>query len=126
MQEKKYFTVEEANDSIPELTGKIRTLLELKDVLESMRIELEPFFKAIPSNGGDKTAFLNLQVGEEFKKIVDNIEKRGCFLKGLDPPLIDFPHILNGREVYLCWKYDEKEITYWHEVESGFDGRQPL
>lgn len=126
MHEKKYFTVEEANAYIPELTEEIRALLELKKTLESLHAELTPFFEVISSNGGNKTAFLNLQVGEEFRERIERIEKHGCLIKGLDPALIDFPHMRDGREVYLCWRYDEKEISYWHEIDSGFDGRQPL
>jgi hypothetical protein len=40
--------------------------------------------------------------------------------------LFDFPALRQGREVYLCWKYGEKEIAFWHEVEAGFAGRQPI
>ncbi len=126
MQGKKYFTVEEANAYIPELTREIRALLELKEKLVSLHAELTPFFEVISSNGGNKAAFLHLQVAEEFRERIERIEKRGCLIKGLDPALIDFPHIRDGREVYLCWRYDEKEISYWHEIEGGFDGRQPL
>lgn len=126
MQEKKYFTVEEVNAYIPELTGEIRALLELKETLASLHAELTPFFEVISSNGGNKKAFLHLQAGEEFRERVERIEERGCLIKGLDPALIDFPHLRDGREVYLCWRYDEKEISYWHEIESGYDARQPL
>lgn len=126
MQEKKYFTVEEANEYIPELTGHFRALLQLKDGLENLRAELDAFFEAIPSNGGDKNAFSHLQVGVEIRRIIDRIEERGCLIKGLEPPLVDFPHMHNGREVYLCWRYGEKEISYWHEIHSGYDGRKPL
>ena len=126
MQEKKYFTVEEANEYIPELVGEIRAILELKKLLERLHAELTPFFEVISSNGGNKKAFLHLQLGEEFRERIERIQKRGCLIKGLDPALIDFPHMRDGREVYLCWRYGEDEISYWHEVESGYDGRQPL
>ena len=126
MQEKKYFTVEEVNEYIPELTGQVRALIQLKNMLGNLRAELDAFFEAIPSNGGDKNAFSHLQVGVELKRILDRIEASGCLIKGLDPPLVDFPHMRDGREVYLCWRYGEKEIEYWHEIDSGYDGRQPL
>ena len=126
MQEKIYFTVEEANECIPVLMQDITTLLELKDLLEQLHAELTPFLEVIPTNGGHKKAPLLMQTGEQFREIVESIEHRGCHIKGLDPALIDFPHIRNGKEVYLCWRYGEKEIKYWHEIESGFSGRQPL
>jgi hypothetical protein len=40
--------------------------------------------------------------------------------------LIDFPHWRDGREVYLCWKLGEERIDYWHDIDAGYDGRQPL
>ncbi len=126
MQDKRYFTIDEANESIPELVRDISKLMELKEDMEKLHAELTPFLEVIPYNGGHKNAFLLMQIGEEFREIVKDIEHRGCHIKGLDPALIDFPHIRDGKEVYLCWRYGEKEIRYWHEVESGFSGRKPL
>lgn len=126
MQEKKYFTVEEANEYIPELIRDISTLLELKEELENLHAELTPFFEVIPTNGGHKKAPLFMQTGDQFREIVERIQRRGCHIKGLDPALIDFPHMRDGKEVYLCWRFGEKEIGYWHEIESGFAGRKPL
>ena len=63
---------------------------------------------------------------EAFQTTVENIEQLGCHLKGLDPGLVDFPHLRDGKEVYLCWRYGEPEITYWHDIEGGFSGRKPL
>ncbi|MDE0506470.1 MAG: DUF2203 domain-containing protein [Candidatus Poribacteria bacterium] len=47
-------------------------------------------------------------------------------IKNIDPGLVDFPHLRDGREVYLCWQFGEDEIRYWHDVDAGFAGRQPL
>ncbi len=56
------------------------------------------------------------------KKIVD----LGALPKGVEPALVDFPHRLDGREVYLCWVLGDKAITHYHGVDEGFSGRQPL
>ena len=126
MQEKRYFTVEEANECIPDLNIDITEILELKDQLEKLHAELTPFLEVIPHNGGHKNALLLMRKGNRLREIVRRIERLGCHLKGLDPALVDFPHIRDGKEVYLCWRYGEKEIRYWHEIESGFSGRKPL
>jgi hypothetical protein len=47
-------------------------------------------------------------------------------LKDIEQGLIDFPHLRDGREVYLCWRSGEKEIRYWHELDAGAVGRQLL
>ena len=126
MQETRYFTVEEANACIPDLNIDITDLLELKDQLEELHAELTPFLEVIPHNGGNKNALLLMQTGDKLREIVRRIERLGCHLKGLDPALVDFPHIREGKEVYLCWRYGEKEIGYWHEIDDGFTGRKPL
>ncbi len=126
MQEKKYFSVEEANECIPELISDITLLLKLKEELEKLHAKLTPFLEVIPTNGGSKDALRLMQIEEEFRSIVENIQERGCSLKGLEPALIDFPHLRDGKEVYLCWRYGEREIRYWHEIHEGFAGRKPL
>ena len=126
MQKKRYFTVEEANACIPELNIAIAELLELKEQLEHLHAELTPFYEVIPHNGGHKNALLLMRTGDKLREIVRHIENRGCHIKGLDPALIDFPHIREGKEVYLCWRYGETEIGYWHEIDDGFAGRKPL
>jgi len=47
-------------------------------------------------------------------------------LKDVDAGLVDFVGMRNGREVYLCWRYGEEEIGFWHELNAGFSGRQPV
>lgn len=126
MHEKKYFTVDEANECIPGLISDISALVSLKKELEKLHGELKPFIESIPSNGGHKKTLSLMHSGDEFRDIIDRIERLGCHLKGLDPALIDFPHIRDGQEVYLCWRFGEKEIRFWHEIDSGFGGRKPL
>jgi hypothetical protein len=50
----------------------------------------------------------------------------GVEVKGIDEGLVDFPSERDGRVVYLCWRIGEPDILYWHEVHTGFQGRQPL
>jgi len=57
---------------------------------------------------------------------VERVQSYGCQLKDMEMGLIDFPAIRDGREVYLCWKLGEEQIGYWHDVEAGYAGRQPL
>ena len=126
MQEKRYFTLEEANQCIPELIDEISLLREIRAQLSALHAEITPLLEVVSSNGGSKHTPDLLKSTERFQEILDRIEARGCHLKGLDPGLVDFPHLRNGKEVYLCWRMGEKRIRYWHEIEDGFEGRQPL
>ncbi len=122
----KLFTLEEANALLPEL----RKLLEEAAVhLGAMREKaslLEPILKASVSNGGGR---IGSEYGVEaynFYLAVERIHKRGVLLKDLDMGLLDFPHERGGRVVFLCWHPPEEQISYWHEIQDGYRGRQPL
>ena len=56
----------------------------------------------------------------------DQIQDLGVLVKDINLGLLDFPALREGQEVYLCWQYGEGEIAFWHEVEAGFAGRQPI
>ena len=126
MQEKRYFTLEEANACIPDLVDDISLLRAIRNQLAGLHAEITPLLEVVSSNGGSKHTAALLRATTRFQEVLDRIADRGCHLKGLDPGLVDFPHIRDGREVYLCWRMGENQIRYWHEIEDGFDGRQPL
>jgi len=63
---------------------------------------------------------------EEMAQAVQEIEKYGCYFKGLELGLVDFPAELGGEIVELCWQYGEKEIAFYHRRAEGFAGRRPL
>jgi len=62
------------------------------------------------------------QVQETVSKILET----GCLVKDLDEGLVDFPSLMHGEEVYLCWKLGEERIGFWHGLQEGFAGRKPL
>ena len=59
-------------------------------------------------------------------KLLHRILDTGAQVKDINTGLLDFPALRNGHEVYLCWKYGEDQIAFWHEVDAGFAGRQPI
>ena len=126
MQEKRYFTLEEANACIPDLVDDISLLRAIRNQLAALHAEITPLLEVVSSNGGSKHTPALLRATTRFQEVLDRIADRGCHLKGLDPGLVDFPHLRDGREVYLCWRMGENQIRYWHEIEDGFDGRQLL
>ena len=126
MQEKRYFTLEEANECIPELMDEISLLRAIRAQLAGLHAMITPLLEVVSSNGGSRHTPELLKATARFQEVLDRIAARGCHLKGLDPGLVDFPHLRQGREVYLCWQMGENDIRYWHEIDDGFDGRQPL
>jgi hypothetical protein len=66
------------------------------------------------------------QATRQLQEAVGKIQEIGCVVKDLDLGLVDFPSLLKGEEVYLCWKLGEERVGYWHGMEEGFAGRKPL
>jgi hypothetical protein len=121
----RHFTREEANALLPQLTTLLTQLREAKDELTDTEAH-EALSEAAPSNGGgDKgrrvgVAFL------EVRRMLETVAQAGIVLRDIDRGLIDFPAMLDGREIYLCWELGEEEVDYWHELEGGYGGREPL
>lgn len=103
----------------------LETLREARDRLTDAELH-EALDGAAPTNGGGEpgrevgTAFL------EVRRVLLGLEEVGIVLRDIDRGLADFPALRDGREIYLCWQRGEDRIGFWHELESGFPGRQPL
>jgi hypothetical protein len=121
----RHFTVEEANALLERVEPKLRSLRQARDRLTDSEAH-EALAGAAPANGGGDPG---RNVGEAFlevRRLLVDLQELGIVVRDIDRGLIDFPAILEGREVYLCWELDEEAIGFWHDIESGYGGRQPL
>jgi hypothetical protein len=126
MDDKKYFTVEEANRLIPQMRAIVESLRQGRQEMLRHRPEAEAMAQHATGNGGGAAgAYLGVHSQVLGRGLVQ-LQAMGVLLKDIDRGLIDFPHWREGREVYLCWLYGEEQINYWHEIDSGYSGRQPL
>jgi hypothetical protein len=127
MDDKKYFTVEEANRLIPQIKAMVEHLRQGRQRMQKHRPTAEAVAQKAGGNGGggEARAYLS-DYSHTFARGLAQLQALGILLKDLDRGLIDFPHLREGREVYLCWRYGEERIDYWHEIDSGYSGRQPL
>ena len=127
MDEKKFFTAEEANRLIPRVKEIVEELRRGRRRLLSHRSTAEAMAQKAGGNGGGAEAVTYLtDYSQESRQGLAQLEAMGIVLKDLERGLIDFPHWRDGREVYLCWEYGEDRIDFWHETDSGYSGRQPL
>ena len=124
--EPRTFTVMEANKAIPRIAKLIEDLREKLGWLNSHRqpvsyvVEQYKIVNESPVNADYFKALL--RVRRDLKEIHDS----GAQVKDIQSGLVDFPSRLFGKDVLLCWKMGEDEIRFWHDLESGFSGRQPL
>ncbi len=122
----KFFTLQEANEAL-------RVIRPLMDEVQSIRqkiLEKQPeTWDAIEKsvgNGGNRTLSRMVNDFERLDALVHRILDTGAEIKDINIGLLDFSAVKEGREVYLCWMYGEGEIAFWHEVDAGFAGRQPI
>lgn len=126
------FSLDEANALIPRMSEIVREMQEKKPEVDSLRGELGDMTETAAGNGhlleGDmrqKRRRAQILV-ERLNALLEELSGIGCELKGVEEGLIDFPAMREGRTVYLCWKLGEERIEFWHELDTGFAGRQPL
>jgi hypothetical protein len=124
--EQRLFTVAEANQLVPKLKKLLRRLTNHRQQLVSMNPEIQRARDNSENNGGSIQGTRYLTQLVLFSECAQIIEGLGVVIKDLDIGLCDFPHWKDGRVVYLCWKLGEDEVSWWHDVESGFAGRRPL
>jgi hypothetical protein len=127
------FTLSEAEAMLPQVREELLAMQACKRQVDELREQLE---RAVSSSGGnghvrDETALAEKRrkaeaLVEEINQGLRKLNERGVELKGLDEGLIDFPSEREGRVVYLCWRLGEEGIGWWHEIDAGFAGRQPL
>ena len=122
----KTFTLEEANALVAQLDELLEEMTNLRDKIVAMGDSLQPILQRAGGNGGSKAGGEYVLVLQRFNASLSFIQELGCELKDLDQGLIDFPSYRDGKLVYLCWKRGEPKIEFWHDLESGFGGRQPL
>ena len=126
------FTLQEAESLLPRLTELFSEMRSLKEEYDGFRGRVEQLDQKMRGNGhmvdGElKEAQAGLErTAGDLNNFVGQVNAMGCELKDIDQGLIDFRAELDGREVYLCWKLPEQSIDWWHELDTGFAGRQPL
>ncbi len=121
-----YFSLDEANAMLRVIKPLIAEILSIRQKILDHRPEVWPVIERAAGNGGSRAASKLAMEFERLDALVHEIQDNGVIVKDVNIGLLDFPSLMNGREVYLCWKYDEREIGFWHEVESGYAGRQPI
>ena len=116
---KKHFSPKEALDTLPLIKRIVTDILNLSHEIRTLATML----------GEDAREHPQLQeMLDEIQGYFEEMEEVGCYYKdwGFSIGLVDFPAIIDGQEVFLCWRSDEEDIFYYHEIEAGFVGRKPI
>jgi len=130
----KTFTLSEAQTFLPVLESLLRRAQNSGTRATEIEADLEQLRQRIFLAGGVHVDVVTVarrraerdKALQETKDTLTEIDAIGVQVKDLDKGLLDFPCLLDGQTVLLCWKLGEKEIAYWHSAEEGFAGRKPI
>ncbi len=127
------FTVQEANATLPLVRAIVADLAALSRDVYDRRQRLLLLNSGRQPRPQDPYQEELAQIEEELKKdtrrlqeYIEELRQLGVEPKSATEGLVDFVSVMDGRRVYLCWKLGEPEILYWHELDAGYRGRQPL
>ncbi len=128
----KCFTIEEANKALPLVRVIVRDITQMAGGIAERRERLAVFSANTKHAPRDCYREELDQIKEDLEKdaqqlreYVDELQALGVELKSAVEGLVDFPAVLDGRRVYLCWKQGESRVAHWHELDAGFQGRRP-
>lgn len=120
------FTLAEANELLPQLNRRFSVVRRAKTVIADTKEEVSKASAQAASGGGSPVGVLYIRALHEISGSLQAVHELGVVIKDVDLGLCDFPYMHEDRIVYLCWKYGEDEIRWWHETSSGYKDRHPL
>lgn len=123
---KKVFTVQEARRLLPTVKKLMGRVVAISNQLDEYQNSVQKLADSAADNTGSPQGTAYLENLILLQNYLTQIQETGCLVKSLQEGLVDFPYLKDGREVYLCWKYGEDDIQFWHEVDAGFAGRTPI
>src|ERR1035437_5187436 len=130
----KYFDLKEPQALLATIAPWLEEARGEKEKIETFKPELAQVASRIMVLGGISPPIADLirkkrehdGAAERLMVIVNRIQETGVVVKDLDVGLVDFPSLLEGEEIYLCWKLGEDRIGFWHGTDEGFTSRKPL
>lgn len=122
---KKHYTREEANALLPDIRQWLQKLNQLQQDMGDNEKRLAGMVASGDDVGGE---LVNkwVKTMAKIKDVLTEFQEREIFIKDMERGLIDFPAVIGGKEVFLCWEQDEQAVEFWHDLETGYAGREKL
>jgi hypothetical protein len=121
----KHYTRDEAKALLPQVRKWLGQLEQARDHLLKYDKRLSALMEPGRDAGGEVVNSWARAMAD-FRGSMDEFQRREILIKDIDRGLLDFPAIIGGREVFLCWEKDEDDIEFWHDLETGYGGRERL
>jgi hypothetical protein len=124
-QFQKHYTRDEAQALLPQVRNWLEHLEQLRQRLETCDERLSALL-ATGNDIGGATSNRWVRTLADLQEVLREFQSREIQLKDIERGLVDFPAIVGGREVFLCWEKDEETVEFWHDIDSGYAGRERL
>ena len=129
----RYYTLEEANATLPWLEELLGRMVPIRDSLEQQQIELMSMMQHRSGNGAasrdqeieDGQRSMD-DIAQQLRQDLQDITDRGIKVRDIVRGLVDFPSQREGETIFLCWLRGEPQIDFWHGTDEGFGSRKPL
>jgi hypothetical protein len=121
----KHYTLEEARALLPAVRQWLEELGRHQERLKTLDKRVGQLVSSGDDAGGPSVNQL-VRILAQCKTVLQRFRSRQIQIKDLNRGLLDFPAWRDGREIFLCWEKDEDDIEYWHDLESGYAGRERL
>lgn len=123
----RFFSHEEANRTLPLVRRVVADLVAVHQQMEPLMADFNRLPPGEQSHGPGAELKRELSArAAEVESLLDELHDLGCFFKGFGEGLVDWYSYYAGRPVFLCWKVGEPAIEWWHQIDAGFIGRQPI
>ena len=126
MSDERLFSLAEAEALLPTLRSLLGEIGQAWDHVRELNPEVQKARDASAFNGFSKAGVEYVESVSQLMLLIHQIKDLGVLLKDAEKGLCDFPYLRQGKVVYLCWQLGEENIGYWHDIEAGFAGREPL
>ncbi len=121
----KHYTREEAEALLPQVREWLARLNDLRSKVERDDKRITSLMQPGNDIGGDLVN-RNIRTLADMQVLLGEFQKRDIHIKDIERGLLDFPAIIGGKEVFLCWEHGEDNIEFWHDLESGYGGRERI
>jgi len=124
--DERIFTLAEAQSLLPRLRSLLTEIGKEWSRVRELNPDVQKARDNAPFDGHSRSGVQYVESVSQLMFWIHQIKDMGVLLKDADRGLCDFPYMREGRVVYLCWQLGEDQIEYWHDIETGFAGREPL
>ena len=122
---KKHYTLAEARAMMPRVKEWLNSMVQLRHEYGMISKRVDNMMSVQSDVGGDSVN-QSIKLLSDIQSILGEFKKHEIFIKDAERGLVDFPSRRGTREVFLCWEKSEGDIAHWHELDTGYDHREPL